>query len=202
MIAALTAVLVFAGMASTGAALDVPPEGRLIVNERAKGGGGGDNVSVLRVRALASGEVVFARRFDGPIRVDRSLRRGRYRIASFTRSCREDCSDLGPAENRCEERLHMLGGIDRITIVTSPIDPCRMRVRDHYCPNTEFPGFNAKELIGMRVKRAGMIARRHDCIVRVVKRDGEPIVGTDDYRNDRINVAVTNERIVRITGIG
>lgn len=77
-----------------------------------------------------------------------------------------------------------------------------MRVRDHYCPSTEFPGFNARELIGMRLKRARMVARRHDCIVRVVRRDGEPIAGTDDYRDDRINVAVENERIVRIAGIG
>jgi hypothetical protein len=51
------------------------------------------------------------------------------------------------------------------------------------------------------VHRARAIARRHGCIVRVVRRDGENLAVTDDFRTDRINVAVRNGRVVRATGV-
>jgi hypothetical protein len=38
--------------------------------------------------------------------------------------------------------------------------------------------------------------------MRVVERDGEPLMVTEDYRSDRINVVVADGNVVSITGIG
>lgn len=62
-------------------------------------------------------------------------------------------------------------------------------------------GYDADRLEDRRVKRARRIAREHDCTVRVVKRDGEPLAVTDDLRPNRINVAVERGRIRRVVGV-
>jgi hypothetical protein len=56
-------------------------------------------------------------------------------------------------------------------------------------------------LEGKRMGRARRLAARHDCTVRVVKRDGVPLVVTEDYRPDRINVVVRDNRVVRVRGV-
>jgi hypothetical protein len=63
-------------------------------------------------------------------------------------------------------------------------------------------GYDADRLEGRRMKRARLIAREHDCIVRVVKRDGEWLPITLELRPDRINVVVEHGRIRRVTSIG
>lgn len=78
--------------------------------------------------------------------------------------------------------------------------------RDQICPEAQRAAhggdrFDAHRLVGKRIQRARRIARRHDCTVRVVKRDGEALDGTADYRNNRINVVVKDRRVKRIRGV-
>jgi hypothetical protein len=71
-----------------------------------------------------------------------------------------------------------------------------------YCPRDDREDrFNANRIEGKRVKRGRRIARRHDCVVRVVRRNGKDLAGTDDLRYDRINVAVRDRRIKRVVGV-
>jgi hypothetical protein len=56
-------------------------------------------------------------------------------------------------------------------------------------------------LIGRRVGKARRIAEHHGCTLRVVRRGGEPLVVTQDFRTDRINVAVRDQVVRRIAGI-
>jgi hypothetical protein len=70
------------------------------------------------------------------------------------------------------------------------------------CPATGGDAFDTAELIGLTLAEAEALAARHDCIVRVGELDGEPQVGTADYRTDRVNVAVTGGRVERILGVG
>lgn len=63
-------------------------------------------------------------------------------------------------------------------------------------------GFDARELLGLETAEAKALARRNDCAVRVVNRDGRELVRTMDYSNSRINVTETKGRIVALNGIG
>jgi hypothetical protein len=78
--------------------------------------------------------------------------------------------------------------------------------RGHVCPSgtpsdpaTEH--YDARELVGLRVGEARRIAESHRCLLRVVRRDGEPLVVTQDFRTDRINVSVRDHIVRRIVGI-
>jgi hypothetical protein len=70
----------------------------------------------------------------------------------------------------------------------------------HFCPR-ESERFNARELVGLRVGEARRTAERHDCSLRVVRHGGEWLIVTQDFRVDRINVAVRDRRVRRIVGI-
>jgi hypothetical protein len=48
----------------------------------------------------------------------------------------------------------------------------------HLCPPVDGPPFDARELVGLRVSKARRIAERSDCLLRVVRRHGEPLVVT------------------------
>ena len=81
------------------------------------------------------------------------------------------------------------------------------RIDDHndgreICPKgSSAAGYDADRLEDRRLKRARRIAHKHDCTVRVVKRDGEHLPVTDDLRPNRINVAVERGRIRRVIGV-
>ena len=81
-------------------------------------------------------------------------------------------------------------------------DSCETRKLS--CPEGASDGVRPEELLGARVERARNIIERFDdgCTLRVVERDGRPLVVTDDFRPTRINVAVRNERITQIRGLG
>jgi hypothetical protein len=72
--------------------------------------------------------------------------------------------------------------------------------RPQYCPRGE-PGFDANRIEGERTRRARRVAARHDCTIRVVKRDGVWYPGTDDFVTNRINVVVRDRHVVRVTGV-
>jgi hypothetical protein len=76
----------------------------------------------------------------------------------------------------------------------------------HVCPRPPAgpptpEGYDARELVGLRVGKAKRVAERHGCTLRVVRRDGEWLVVTQDFRTDRINVAVRDRVVRRIVGI-
>ena len=82
----------------------------------------------------------------------------------------------------------------------SPADPAARG--GPYCPRGDEDGFKAKRLVGKRVPSARRTARRHDCSLRVTKRNGKNLIVTADYSPQRINVAVRDRRVVGIRGIG
>lgn len=76
------------------------------------------------------------------------------------------------------------------------------------CPNTKIsPGadtskqFDTRKLSGKPLIRARMIARGHNCHIRVVKRDGEWQDVADDLRPRRINVVIVDDRVTKIDGV-
>jgi hypothetical protein len=62
--------------------------------------------------------------------------------------------------------------------------------------------FDAREILSLSVAEAKAVAKKHGCVVRVVRRDGVDLVRTMDFSNARINVTVTQDRVLRIGGIG
>lgn len=72
---------------------------------------------------------------------------------------------------------------------------------DRYCPKRAEDPILVSRLVDKRVRVARRMARRHDCVVRVVRRNGEWLAVTDDYRTDRVNVIVRDRRIKRIHGV-
>jgi hypothetical protein len=58
------------------------------------------------------------------------------------------------------------------------------------------------DLIGLSVTEAKAVLAKRDMILRVVKRDGRPCIGTRDVRPNRVNVIVDNNVIVGTTGRG
>lgn len=70
-----------------------------------------------------------------------------------------------------------------------------------YCPLDDSSGFDARELRGRQLPFARRGAHRHDCSLRVVKRDGENLAVTADFSPSRINVAVADGRVIRIAGV-
>jgi hypothetical protein len=76
----------------------------------------------------------------------------------------------------------------------------------HVCPRPPAgpptrEGYDARQLVGMHVGKARRIVERHRCALRVVRRNGEPLTVTQDFRIDRINVAVRHRVVTRIVGI-
>ena len=54
----------------------------------------------------------------------------------------------------------------------------------------------------MTTRAAERRATRAGCSVRIVRRDREGLVTTDDIVVDRINLEVESGRVVRIEGVG
>jgi hypothetical protein len=70
-----------------------------------------------------------------------------------------------------------------------------------YCPTGESDGLDTSELVGRSAPNARRVAADFDCTVRVVRRDGKWLAGTDDFRENRINVALRDQRVARVTGV-
>jgi hypothetical protein len=79
--------------------------------------------------------------------------------------------------------------------------------RGPVCPTHRLPGekagdrFDAGRLVGKTVQVARRMARRHDCSVRVVKRNGQLPIVSADFNPFRINVAVRDHRIKNVMGV-
>jgi hypothetical protein len=76
-----------------------------------------------------------------------------------------------------------------------------------YCPKRtdqsprEGKRFDASRLEGKTLRDARRLARKHQCSVRVVRLNGAPLVITDDFSSDRINVSVVGGRVKRAVGV-
>jgi hypothetical protein len=70
------------------------------------------------------------------------------------------------------------------------------------CPPEEETAFDARELVGESVQDAARLARRNDCSVRVVERDGQPLPGTDDFVPSRINVVIDDGLVTQVADVG
>ena len=74
-----------------------------------------------------------------------------------------------------------------------------------FCPKGsagERERFDASRLVGKTVPKARAMAGRHDCLLRVVRRDGVWLTVTADLLTNRINVAVRDGIVRRVVGIG
>ena len=58
------------------------------------------------------------------------------------------------------------------------------------------------DLVGKKVKKAKKLSNKAGLHLRVVSRDGKPLITTRDYRVDRLNVATNNEIVTEVLGIG
>lgn len=73
-----------------------------------------------------------------------------------------------------------------------------------YCPGNAGETWNAKPaVLGKTLEKATAIATRHECEVRVVRRDGVGFLITADLRFTRLNFAVKgpDQRVIRIVGV-
>ncbi len=68
-----------------------------------------------------------------------------------------------------------------------------------FCPGRPgVPRFDARDLLGKRLRTAEGVARRKGCTVQVVERDGRFISVLQDGRVNRINVGVEHGRVTNI----
>lgn len=79
--------------------------------------------------------------------------------------------------------------------------PSRLAKKDRYCPKGERGALRTISLKGLKQDRASRKAKRHDCLLRVIKLEGEHLAVTDDFRTDRVNVNVRDGRVKRIRGV-
>lgn len=76
------------------------------------------------------------------------------------------------------------------------------------CPRALDPGapppaasFDTGVLVGLPEREARRRAARGGCTLRVIERDGEPLVRTEDLRGDRVNVKVRRGVVRAIDGV-
>jgi hypothetical protein len=105
---------------------------RLVVSERVAHNGATyieGAYSFLTVRRR-SGAVVFHRRYSRRMHLNREFRLGRYRIASYVRSCGGSCDYLDPPSGRCAAAF-TLQQSERVKAVirTGVGERCRIRFR-------------------------------------------------------------------------
>ena len=62
--------------------------------------------------------------------------------------------------------------------------------------------FDARELLGRRQRDADRLAKRNKCTLRVVVRDGERQMVTQDLRVNRVNVTVERGYVTALRSVG
>lgn len=73
-----------------------------------------------------------------------------------------------------------------------------------YCPSARKPpeAFDANTLVGKTLSDAKQEAAKFGCSVRAVELDGKPQAATMDFREDRVNVAISDGRVTKVLSIG
>lgn len=85
------------------------------------------------------------------------------------------------------------------TIPDLPVNTDPKRVQ---CTGPPEGVFDATSVVGSTLARAKEAAAEEGCQIRVAVRDGEPLALTQDYRPDRVNVAVEDGEVTEIIDIG
>lgn len=62
--------------------------------------------------------------------------------------------------------------------------------------------FNPLDIIGKTVAEANTACESNGYTMRIMEKDGQPLMGTCDLRSNRVNVAVLNGNVIRLQGIG
>jgi hypothetical protein len=70
-----------------------------------------------------------------------------------------------------------------------------------YCPTEGAKRLDTYRLEGKKLGKAKRLAKRHQCTVRVLRRDGEWLFYTLDLRQDRVNIAIDGRRVVEVFGV-
>lgn len=55
---------------------------------------------------------------------------------------------------------------------------------------------------GMTLAEIEAALANHNMVYRVRSVNGKPTIGTSDYREDRVNIAIADGKLVRVIGIG
>jgi hypothetical protein len=58
------------------------------------------------------------------------------------------------------------------------------------------------KIIGLDVDQARYILQQHGMWLRVMQKDGEHLMGTCDFRSDRLNVAVEDGKVIGLLQVG
>lgn len=98
-------------------------------------------------------------------------------------------------------------------VVSPPLEPAPGDVTPPELPVNDDPSavqctgppqgvFDATALVGEPIAAAAEAAEAEGCSVRVVERDGRALAVTEDFRPDRINVAVRDGVVAEISGLG
>jgi hypothetical protein len=100
----------------------------------------------------------------------------------------------------------MLAVVATLALTVGGLSSAEATAERHMCPRSidEFvppASFDADRIEGKTLGDARALARKWDCSVRVVARNHESFVVTDDFNTGRINVAVVDHRIRRVVGI-
>lgn len=61
---------------------------------------------------------------------------------------------------------------------------------------------NYNDLLHIPLQQARLLCGENGMVLRVTRKDGNSLIGTMDYRNDRVNVWIENEKVVKIVGVG
>jgi len=69
-----------------------------------------------------------------------------------------------------------------------------------YCPRGDRSGYDSRDLIGRNMPTARRIAAENECTTRVIERNGRALGVTDDWRTDRINVRISDHRVIDVAG--
>jgi hypothetical protein len=100
-------------------------------------------------------------------------------------------------------------GVIALCVALAVMAPATTAVADpgvakdaRHCPAGLPGGFKTKRVVGLTLGKAKRRADANGCSVRVVKRDGENLSVTADYVQNRINVAVADERVKRVLAVG
>lgn len=77
----------------------------------------------------------------------------------------------------------------------------RIRKRRLACPIEPHTPVRGRPLLGLTIPEARRKARLRGCELRVARRDGKDVIQTDDLGDGRVNVAVRDGVVRRVTGV-
>lgn len=58
------------------------------------------------------------------------------------------------------------------------------------------------DIVGKKLEDAQEFAKTKSLTIRVVQKDGKHLIITSDYRSNRVNVAIFNNKIANIVSVG